>query len=83
MLKYIVPVFEEYGKKKAQKLIGLIIRMGGGEANLTSTKQELRDLIGRIDQVLADGVVEEEEFREFEVLILESLRAILKALAKD
>ncbi|MFX1476212.1 MAG: hypothetical protein ACFFCO_12140 [Promethearchaeota archaeon] len=50
---------------------------------MTSTKQELRDLIGRIDQVLADGVVEEEEFREFEVLILESLRAILKALAKD
>jgi hypothetical protein len=54
-----------------------------GEAGLTTTKQELKGLIGRIDQVLTDGVVDEEEFREFEVLILESLRVILQILAKD
>ena len=57
--------------------------MRDGEEYLTSTKQELQGLIGRIDQVLTDGVVEEGEFREFEVLILESLRAILKILGKD
>lgn len=56
--------------------------MWSGETNLSTTKQELQNLIGRIDQVLADGVVEEEEFREFEVLILESLRAILRLLIK-
>ncbi len=57
--------------------------MREGEEYMTSTKEELQGLIGRIDQVLTDGVVEEGEFREFEVLILESLRAILKILAKD
>ncbi len=54
-----------------------------GEVCLTSSKQELQGLIGRINQLLSDGVVDEEEFREFEVLILESLRAILKILVKD
>lgn len=57
--------------------------MRDGEVYLTSSKQELQGLIGRINQLLSDGVVDEEEFREFEVLILESLRAILKILVKD
>jgi hypothetical protein len=68
---------------EVQKLIGLRIRMRSGDDILPATKEDLHKLIGRIDQVLEDGVVEEEEFREFEVLILESLRAILRILSKE
>jgi len=45
-------------------------------------KVDIQTLIKRIDQVLEDGVIDEQEFREFEFLILESLGFILKILTE-
>jgi hypothetical protein len=46
-------------------------------------KENVQSLIKRIDQVLKDGVIDEQEFREFEFLILESLRVILDILSNE
>ncbi|MFX1563013.1 MAG: hypothetical protein ACFFDP_06870 [Promethearchaeota archaeon] len=45
-------------------------------------KEDVQTLIKRLDQVLEDGVIDEQEFREFEFLMLESLRFILKILTE-
>lgn len=46
-------------------------------------KEDAQTLIKRIDQVLKNGVIDEQEFREFELLMLESLRVILSILSKQ
>jgi hypothetical protein len=50
---------------------------------MVSRKEELQTLIKRIDHVLADGTIGAHEFREFEILILESLRTILRILQEQ
>ena len=52
------------------------------ELFMVSNKEKLQDLIKRIDHLLKDGVLDEQEFRDFEILILESLRAILQILSE-
>ena len=48
---------------------------------MVSNKEDIQSLINRIDKVLQDGILDDKEFLEFEMLILESLRLILKYLS--
>lgn len=57
--------------------------MQSGAWTMESNKEDIKRLIKRIDKILQDGLLDDKEFQEFEILLLESLRLILKTLSKE